>query len=62
MGQISKFKRRKVQKRATKMPASIKDFEYETRKDVMGLTSLETRRLRGNLIQFFKIVKGLDHI
>ena len=52
----------KVQRRATRMPTSIKDFDYETRKDVMGLTSLETRRLRGDLIQFFKITKGLDYI
>ena len=29
----------KVQRRATRMPTSIKDFDYETRKDVMGLTS-----------------------
>ena len=53
---------KKVHRRVTRMPASLKDLDYETRKDVMGLTSLETRRLRRDLIQFFKIVKWLDYI
>ena len=50
----------KVQHRATKMAHSIRSLPYEARCAALGLTSLETRRTRGDLIQMFKIVKGLD--
>ena len=29
---------------------------------MLGLTTLETRRLRGNLIEVFKIFKGFDNV
>jgi len=41
----------RVQKRATKMINGFPEFKYETRFFLkLGLTTLETRRLRGDLI------------
>ena len=48
----------RLQKRATKMINGFSEIKYET-KDFkkLGLTTLETRRLRGDLIEVFKILK-----
>ena len=35
---------------------------YEDRLRMLGLTTLETRRLRGDLIEVFKIFKGFDNV
>ena len=48
----------KVQRRATRMIVSLKNIPYEERLKNLGLTTLETRRTRGDLIQVFKILKG----
>ena len=52
----------KVQRRATKMVYGFNDLTYEQRLGKLGITTLETRRLRGNLIEVFKIIKGFDKV
>ena len=49
-----------VQRRATRLISCLRDMPYEERLRRLGLTSLELRRIRGDLIQVFKIVNGLD--
>ena len=51
-----------VQRRATRMSPSLKGLTYSQRLEALNLTTLETRRLRGDLIQVYKIVKGFDDI
>lgn len=50
----------KLQQRATKLVSSLKDLTYIDRLKKLKLPSLIHRRLRGDMIQTFKIVKGLD--
>ena len=38
----------------------IWELNYEDRLSYLGLTTLETRRLRGELIQVFKVIKEFD--
>lgn len=51
-----------VQRRATKLAFEVRRLDYNDRIKAMNLTTLETRRLRGDLIQMFKIVKGIDKV
>ena len=51
-----------VQRRATKFISAIKDETYEDRLRYVNLTTLETRRLRGHIIEVFKIFKGFDDL
>ena len=53
---------KKVQKRATRLIISNKGLTYGERLKNLGLTTLETRRLFGDLIEVFKIFKGLDDV
>ena len=51
-----------VQRRATRLVLSLRDSTYEHRKSVLGLTSLEDRRIRGDLIEVYKIIHGLEKV
>ena len=51
-----------VQKRATKGVPALRSLHYQERLIKLNLTSLEQRRIRGDLIQFFKIIKGYNKI
>ena len=52
----------KVQRRATKMISEFRHLSYEERLNKLGLISLEKRRVRGDLIQAFKVIKGIDKV
>ena len=52
----------KIQRRATKMVVGLKFKPYEERLSALGLTTLEDRRRRGDLIETFKIMKGLEKV
>ncbi len=49
-----------VQRNATRLIPQIKTLHYKQRLSAIGISSLRDRRLRGDLIQFFKIYKGLN--
>ena len=51
-----------VQRRATKIPSMLKNLKYAERLKALNLTTLTERRRRGDLIQFFKIVKGIERV
>ena len=52
----------KIQGRATKLIPELRDLTYEERLKECGLTTLETRRLRGDQIEVFKILNGYENI
>ena len=58
--QINVERLEKVQARATKLVPSIRHKEYQRRLADLGLFTLEQRRLRGLLIETFKILTGFS--
>ncbi|CAL4058833.1 unnamed protein product, partial [Meganyctiphanes norvegica] len=52
----------KVQQRATRLVPQLRGLSYEVRLERLGLTSLEERRFRGDLIEVFKIMHGYENI
>lgn len=56
VGDIEALER--VQRRATKVPPELRNLSYETRLLRLGLPTLYQRRLRGDLIETYKVISG----
>ena len=52
----------RVQRRATKLVPELRDLEYSERLMRLGLTTLEERRVRGDMIQTYKFVTRKEDI
>ena len=52
----------RIQRRATTIIPELRDLSYEERLKQCGLTTLETRRLRGDQIEVFKILNRYENI
>ena len=52
----------RVQRRATKMIPNLRNMPYEERLRMLRLPKLESRRLRGEMIEVFKILKGFEKV
>ena len=44
------------------MEKNLRNISYEMRLKECGLTTLETRRLRGNEVEVFRILNGYENI
>ena len=51
-----------VQRRATRIVPELKNLSYEERLQELNLPTLQYRRRRGDVIQMFKIIHGIDEI
>ena len=51
-----------VQKRAVAMVTNLKSRNYKERLAELGMTSLEDRRRRGDLIQIYRVMTGKDRV
>ena len=51
-----------VQRRATRMIEECKGKSCEERLEILGLITLKNRRMRADLIEVFKILKGFEGI
>jgi len=52
----------KVQARATRLINECKNLSYEKRLKCTGLTTLSERRIRGDMIELFKILKCFSKV
>ena len=51
-----------IQRKVTKIISELRDLSYEECLKECGLTTLETRRLRGDQTEVFKILNGYESI
>ena len=51
-----------VQRRATKLVPALRNLQYEERLKRLGLTTLEDRRERGDMIETYKLITGKEDI
>ena len=51
-----------VQSKATKIIPSLRNISYKKRLKRFGMLSLRRRRLRGDMIEVFKMIHGIDKI
>ena len=51
--------REELQRRATKM---IRNLSYEERLKRLGMFSVRRRRLRGDMVEAFKMIHGMDKV
>ena len=59
-GDIDKVER--VQRRATRVPTGFEKFEYEDRLKKLSMTTLKDRRIRGDLIEMYKVMSSRESI
>ncbi|XP_072107366.1 uncharacterized protein [Mobula birostris] len=52
----------RVQRRFTRMIPGMRGLRYEEHLSALGLYSLEFRRMRGDLIETFRMLKGMDRV
>ena len=57
-----KFLLEQVQRRATRLIPKVRNLPYHDRLNCLGLTSLELRRVRGDMLQVFKFLSGNDSL
>ena len=50
----------KVQRRFTRRLSAMENYTYDERLQILGLETLEKRRIRFDLVETFKIVKGIS--
>ena len=60
--QADKDKLEHVQRRAVNMVAGLRGRSYEQKLREVGLTTLEERRIRGDMIQTSRILNGIDQV
>ena len=51
-----------IQRRATKLIGGMENLSYKERLQKLNLPSLKARRIRGDLIQCYKIFRGFDNL
>jgi hypothetical protein len=54
--------RERVQRRATKLVQGLDNLEYSKRLKVLGLPTLEYRRIRNDMVQVYTFMNGLDNL